>query len=75
MHFDIDLAIIISFLVVNICAGIYYGRGIKTIKEYAIGDRNFSTGTIAATLIATWAGGGIFSALSKKLCKFEKIGH
>ncbi|MCC8398641.1 MAG: sodium:solute symporter family protein [Rickettsia endosymbiont of Labidopullus appendiculatus] len=66
MNFDIDLAIITAFLVVNICSGIYYGRGIKTIKEYAIGNRNFSTGTIATTLIATWAGGGIFSIVISK---------
>jgi Na+/proline symporter len=58
---DIDLAIVIVFLVVNLLAGLYSGRGITTIKEYAIGNRNFSTATLSATLIATWIGGGFFA--------------
>ena len=61
MSIDIDLAIVIVFLVVNLLAGLYSGRGITTIKEYAIGNRNFSTATLSATLIATWIGGGFFA--------------
>ena len=34
MQFDIDIVIISAFLVVNLIAGFYSGRGIKTIKEY-----------------------------------------
>ncbi|ASX28343.1 hypothetical protein BA173_06065 [Rickettsia sp. MEAM1 (Bemisia tabaci)] len=44
----------------------YYSRGIKTIKEYAVGSRNFSTSTIVTTIVATFIGGGVFSlSLSK----------
>jgi len=60
MFFDIDVAIVIGFLVITIVAGLLSSRGIKSIREYAVGDRNFSTATIAATLIATWAGGQAF---------------
>jgi Na+/proline symporter/signal transduction histidine kinase len=61
MNFDIDTAIFVVFLVVNLAVGLFYSRGIKNIREYAIGDRNFSTATIAATILATWIGAGVFS--------------
>jgi Na+/proline symporter/signal transduction histidine kinase len=61
MSYDIDIIIIASFLAINLVAGFYSGRGIKTIKEYAIGNRNFSTATLAATIIATWIGGSDFA--------------
>jgi len=58
---NIDIVIVAVFLVVNLAAGIYSGKGITTIKDYAIGDRNFSTATLTATLVATWIGGGFFA--------------
>jgi Na+/proline symporter len=61
MSFNIDAAIIIVFLVINLVVGIYSGKNIKTIKEYAVGNRNFSTATIAATIIATWISGSDFA--------------
>ena len=61
MSYNIDIIIIASFLAINLVAGFYSGRGIKTIKEYAIGNRNFSTATIAATIIATWISGSFFT--------------
>jgi Na+/proline symporter/signal transduction histidine kinase len=66
MTFDIDVAIVVGFLLVNLAVGLYYGRGIKTIKQYSLGGRNFNTATLSATIIATWIGGGFFaSALSE----------
>ena len=61
MSYNIDIIIITSFLAINLVAGFYSGRGVKTIKEYAIGNRNFSTATIAATIIATWISGSFFT--------------
>ncbi|MBA2629306.1 MAG: alkaline phosphatase [Rickettsiaceae bacterium] len=60
MNFNIDSAIFIGFLIVNLILGLASSRGVKNIKEYAIGDRNFSTVTIAATLVATWVSGSDF---------------
>ena len=37
---NIDIIVILFFLVINLVAGLYYGKGIKTIKDYAIGNRN-----------------------------------
>jgi len=66
MKFDLDTVIIIGFFVTNLIFGLFAGRGIKNIKEYAIGSRNFSTATISATIIATWIGSGFFySAISE----------
>lgn len=61
MTFNLDIIIVVTFLVANLAAGIYSGRGIKNIKEYALGGRNFSTATIAATVIATWISGSFFT--------------
>jgi len=66
MKFDLDTIVIIGFLIINLIFGLFSSRGIKNIKEYAIGSRNFSTATISATIIATWIGGGFFySAISE----------
>ena len=61
MSFNIDTVIVSLFLLVTLVAGVLTGRGIKTINQYAIGNRDFSTITISATIIATWISGGIFS--------------
>ena len=58
---SLDLSIVMAFLIANLSFGLLSGRGIKNIKEYALGGRNFSTATIVATIAATWIGGSNFS--------------
>ncbi len=58
---NIDVIIIAGFLLLNLGVGLYYGRGVKTIKEYATGGRNFNTATLTATIVATWIGGSGFA--------------
>ncbi len=66
MLVNIDSLIFVIFLSVNLVVGLAYGSNVKSLKEYAVGDRNFSTATIAATIIATWIGAGFFAyTLSK----------
>jgi len=57
MKFDIDTAVFIVFLTLNLVVGLYYGRGVKNIKDYSLGNRNFSTGALVSTIVATWIGG------------------
>jgi len=57
MNFNIDIAIVVGFLLFNLFVGLYYGRGVENIKDYALGGRNFNTNTLIATLVATWVGG------------------
>ena len=33
MNFDIDIAIVIGFLMLNLTVGLYYGRGVKNISD------------------------------------------
>jgi Na+/proline symporter/signal transduction histidine kinase len=60
MNIDIDSAIFIGFLVATVVVGLLSSRGIKTVKEYAVGNQDFDTVTIAATIIATWISGSFF---------------
>ena len=61
MNFNIDIAIVIGFLIFNLGVGLYFGRNVQNIKDYALGGRNFSTATLSAAIIATWVGGDNFS--------------
>ena len=38
--FNVDTIIISSFLIINLIFGLFSSRGIKNIKEYAVGNRN-----------------------------------
>jgi len=53
MSFDVDIAIVAAFLLINLAVGLYHGCHIKNITVYALGVRNFSTATLSATIIAT----------------------
>ncbi|MDD9140092.1 MAG: sodium:solute symporter family protein, partial [Candidatus Cardinium sp.] len=58
---QIDLLIISLFLLITLIIGIYYGRGVKTFQEYAVGSRKISTTVLVLSLIATIYGGGNLS--------------
>ncbi len=51
---------VVIFLLLTLATGIYYSYNNKstTIREYAIGNKTFSTATLVATLLATAYGGG-----------------
>ncbi len=53
---NIDVVIFIAFLVVSLIMGVQYGLGVKNIKQYALGNRNFSTAAIISTIIASVGG-------------------
>jgi len=54
LSYSLDIIFLVGFLFINLFVGLYSGKGIRTIKEYALGDRNFPTVTLAATIVATW---------------------
>lgn len=56
----IDIAIFVVFLIVTLVVGLSHGRQAKTIRDYALGGKNFSTATLIATILATYFGGGSF---------------
>jgi Na+/proline symporter/signal transduction histidine kinase len=69
MSFNIDSVIFLGFLLVNIVLGLGSSRGIKDIKEFAIGKRDFSTATIVATIVATWISGSYFFTNASEVYK------
>jgi Na+/proline symporter/signal transduction histidine kinase len=63
---SIDIFIVIIFLILTLVVGLGHGQNVKSIKDYALGGRNFSTGALVATIVATYASGSLFfSALAK----------
>lgn len=50
---DIDLLIIVVFLVTTLAIGLYCSRSVTTFKDYVVGSRNMSTWVITISLIAT----------------------
>jgi Na+/proline symporter len=60
----LDILVLIIFLLANILVGLKYRGKSRSLKEYAIGDKTFSTATITATIVATWmSGSGFFYTL------------
>jgi Na+/proline symporter/signal transduction histidine kinase len=67
---DIDVIIIVVFLLINIVVGFRYRGKKQTFKEYAIGDKQFSSPTLTATIIATWVSGSMLF-----ICLEETYSH
>ncbi|MCC8419193.1 MAG: hypothetical protein LN590_06680 [Rickettsia endosymbiont of Glossina mortisans submortisans] len=63
---NVDIIILITFLLANLTVGIFSSGKINTVKEYAVGKQDFRTSDIVATIVATWVGGGMFSNVLQK---------
>mmetsp|Transcript_9505 Transcript_9505/g.21810 ORF Transcript_9505/g.21810 Transcript_9505/m.21810 type:complete len:1159 (-) Transcript_9505:3061-6537(-) len=62
----IDILIFVVFLCLNAVVGWKYRGKTKSFKEYAIGDKKFSTATLTATIVATWMSGSyLFTILEE----------
>ncbi|WP_419241351.1 sodium:solute symporter family transporter [Cardinium endosymbiont of Nabis limbatus] len=55
--FNISLFVVVSFLLLTLVVGIYFSRKKTTFQEYATGNKQFSTATLVATVLATNYGG------------------
>ncbi|TSJ80566.1 MAG: HD domain-containing protein [Candidatus Cardinium sp.] len=56
--FNIPLYIVAAFLVLTLVVGLYFSRKKTTFQEYAVGNKQFATATLVATVLATAFGGG-----------------
>ena len=54
---DVDIILVIFFLLLTLVVGIYHGQKVKDLRDYALGSKNFPTSTLAATILATWLSG------------------
>jgi Na+/proline symporter len=52
----IDVGIFVIFLAINLVVGLLHGR-VTSMRDYALGDKKFSTATLTATIVATWISG------------------
>jgi Na+/proline symporter/signal transduction histidine kinase len=57
---SLNTYVFLGIVIVNVFAGLYSSRGIKNIREYAVGNRNFSTVALVCTIVATWLSGDDF---------------
>jgi len=70
----IDYIIFGSFLLANLGIGLYFGRQVKTLRDYAVGSGEFSTFLLAATIAATWTTGTGFSIYLSRIF-YQGIAH
>ena len=61
MELNIDLVIVLVFLLVNLFFGLGCSKNIKDIKDYAIANNTIRSMPLIATIIATTIGGGFFA--------------
>lgn len=62
----LDLWIRGGFLLVTLIVGIWQGRGIKSLKSFAIADRDYATGVLVTTIAATEIGRGSSLGVAEK---------
>lgn len=67
MPFDIDTAIVFFFVLLNVGVGLWYARGVKTVRNYAVGDKQFLTWVITLTIVATWLSASSFAAMIQQM--------
>lgn len=58
-----------GFLVLNLIIGLWTGRNVKTVEEYAMGKKKWSTGALSMSIIATAIGGGFIVVSLEEIYK------
>ena len=58
IYLNMPIVIIGAFLGLTLLMGIYFSRKRTTFREYAIGNKQFATATLVATVLATFFEGG-----------------
>ncbi|MEL6413101.1 MAG: hypothetical protein AAFQ08_03180, partial [Bacteroidota bacterium] len=66
-YFSIDHLIVYAFLLITLCIGLWAGRGIKDIREYAIANKMYGTGVLTVTFLATYLGGSNTIGIQKNI--------
>lgn len=64
---NIQSIIIFSYLVIVLLIGVWAGRGVKNMKDYAVAGKSFGTMAIFATLSASFIGGGFSMGNAEKV--------
>eukprot|EP01132_Coremiostelium_polycephalum_P002970 gene2970-3708_t len=54
---NIDMIILVIFLLANVVVGLFSSKRISSLYDYAVGGKDFSTATLTATVMVSWIGG------------------
>ena len=57
-YLSIDHLIVYAFLLITLLVGLWAGKGVRDIRDYAIANKRFSTVALVLTWLATDIGGG-----------------
>ena len=55
----IDSGILGAFLALTLVVGIQAGRNLESFRVYAVGNKDFPTAVLTASILATWMTGGV----------------
>ncbi|MCC2646694.1 MAG: sodium:solute symporter family protein [Rickettsiaceae bacterium] len=69
----LDYIIVSFYLALTLIIGLWAGRNIKNINDYAVGGRNFTTTTLVMTICATNISGGTLITSASELFKVGLI--
>lgn len=64
---DIDLVIVVLYLVITLAVGIFSGYGIKSMKDFSVSAKIFPTSVLVSTIFATWMGGDDLIGVSERI--------
>ncbi len=66
-YFSLDHWVVYIFLLITLLVGLWAGRGIKDIQEYAIANRVYGTGVLTITFLATLIGGSTIMGVASNV--------
>ncbi|MCC2646721.1 MAG: Na+/proline symporter/Histidine kinase/Response regualator receivor domain, partial [Rickettsiaceae bacterium] len=70
---NIEFIMVFFYLALTLVLGLWSGRNVKNMTDYAIGGRNFSTTTLVMTICATKISGSTIISLSSQTFKVGLI--
>jgi SSS family solute:Na+ symporter len=63
----IDFVVVCAYFLLTLVIGIFYGKNVDSLRDFAVSHRNYSTSVMVATLFATVIGGGSTFGVSTKV--------
>jgi Na+/proline symporter len=66
-YFSLDHVVVYIFLLLTLGVGLWAGRGIKNLREYAVANRVYGTGVLTISFLATAIGGSTVMGVPKNV--------
>jgi solute:Na+ symporter, SSS family len=67
MTFNLDTCIILVYLSIILCVGLWCGKKIKTLRDFSVSHQSYSSWVVFATLSASFIGGGFSVGNAEKV--------